>query len=443
MARIRRGADDDGFTVVELAVATLLALALLLALGGTLQNALWGSRTNRFRQDATAVAMERLEFARALQWDRLGMGSVDPQAPLLGAGLDALSAIESGVGSDEPLIVCEVGRLDPKVVETVEDVTFTTWTYVTDVSDSLRRVFVLVTWQVDDDVFTYRTDTLVSKVSAGGAVVGNVVFPDAAVLATGNVALHPAVTATLPGTTHTASVYLNGSFSNADAVVDGSIRAGGTVNATVGNVFGSITQNAGTPVVLPSTEALNAWRGGLGAEAQGGASLTGNQVYTDTTITAPLYVQGSIVLQGTVHIDGAGPVYATDAFRIAGGAVVTGHAPLLVSDALIEVGAGASVHFDTVSAAGMVSFGAAGDAIRLNGGPGGTTQGIAYAPYGGITLTGPGIWGGTLVAGGDGTGTVDVTAGATIAYPATLLPTTSVLAPLRPTPTPVPCGWRG
>ncbi len=440
MARTRA---DDGFTVVELAVATLLALALLLALGGTLQNALWGSRTNRFRQEATAVAMERLEFARALQWDRLGMAAVDPAAPLLGAEFDVLSAYESGLGGDEPLIVCEVGRLDPKVVETVEDVTFTTWTYVTDVSDSLRRVFVLVTWHVDDNVFSYRTDTLVSKVSAGGAIVGNVVFPDAAVLATGDVAMHPGTTATFPGTAHTASVYLNGSFSNADAVVDGNIRAGGTVNATLGNVFGSITQNAGEPVVLPSPEAINAWRGGLGAEAQAGGSLMGNQVFADTTITAPLYVQGSITLQGVVHIDGAGPVYATGALQVAAGATVTGHAPLLVSDTSVEVGAGASLDFDTVASAGIVSFGTAADAVRLNGGTAGTTQGITYAPSGGITLAGPGFWGGALIAGGDGTGTVDVTAGATITYPSTLLPTTSVLAPLRPTPTPVPCGWRG
>jgi hypothetical protein len=439
MARTRA---DDGFTVVELAVATLLALALLLALGGTLQNALWGSRTNRFRQDATAVAMERLEFARALHWDRLGMASVDPQAPLVGAELDVLSATESGLGGDEQLIVCEVGRLDPKVVETVEDVTFTTWTYVTDVSDSLRRVYVLVTWNVDDDVFTYRTDTLISKVSAGGAVVGNVVFPDAAILATGNVDMHPGATATFPDTAHTASVYLNGSFSNADAVVDGNIRAGGTVNATVGNVAGTITQNAGEPVVLPSPEEISAWRGGLGAEAQTGGTLVGNQVFADTTITAPVYVQGSITLQGVVHIDGAGPVYATDTLQIAGGATVTGYAPLLVSDNRIDVGAGASVDFDTVASAGLVSFGTALDALRLNGGPAGTTPGLAYAPSGGITLAGPGVWGGALIAGGEGTGFVDVT-GATVTYPATLLPTSSVLAPLRPTPTPVPCGWRG
>jgi len=392
---------EEGFSLLELTVALMLVVVFMVTVAGTLRGALATSRANRFRQEATAMAMESFEHARSLGWDSLAMDEIDPYAPMIDAETGVLLSYESGLAYHEDLLVCATGQLPPKTVMTVEDVTYTTWTYVTRVNASLRRVVVLVTWEMEDQIYTHRSDSVISVVSAGGiTAVDQPIFPEAAIVATGNVALH-----------------------------------------TPANVHGTIEQNAGTPVNVPDMVDIELWRGAIKATAQGGTSYIGNLVLSDTTITAPYYVQGTLELQGNVHISGTGPVYATGMIRLQADALVTADGAHLVSESVVLFETGSEWAVSEVTSAGVISFAAGQQAITVNGGGAGTIQGLAYAPYGGIKLQGVDGWHGVLVAhGNDGLGEVDMAGGAWIEYPANLLPTTGLVTALRPPPVPVICG---
>jgi hypothetical protein len=423
-------------------VALFLAVVLTVAVAGTLRAALDGSRSNRLRQSATAVAMERFEYARSLGWDELALSGVDGAAPLIDSAGGMLLASETGLGGDEPLLECATGLLAPRVTTTMDGVAYTVWTYVTTVSDALRRVVVLVTWPSEGGTATHRSDTVVSIVSAGGIrAVDQPRFPEAAIVATGDVFLDPGSTTSDPGTAHTASIWLNQSFSDLDAVVDGDIVAGGVVNATPEYVYGRIEQNAGTPVNVPLPSEIEAWRTDLKAEAQTGTVILGNQVVADTTITAPYYVDGTLDLQGQVHVAGTGPVYATGSIRFQAGAVVEADGAHLISDGHVIFEYGAELHVTEAASAGVVAFAVSDQALSLRGAGAGTLQGVAYAPYGGVVLRGTEPWHGALVAhGGTGVGSVAVADGSAVAYPANLLPTTALVAGLRPAAPEVVCG---
>ena len=439
LARLRR---EEGFSLLELTVALMLAVVFMVAVAGTLRGALAASRSNRFRQEATAMAMESFEHARSLGWDFLAMDEIDPQAPMIDPETGVLLYYESGLASNEDLLVCATGQLAPKTVMTVEDITYTTWTYVTKVNASLRRVVVLVMWETEGEAFTHRSDSVISVVSAGGiTAVDQPIFPEAAIVATGNVALHPGTTSSNPPTAHSASIWLNESFSNLDAVVDGDIVAGGVVTATPLNVYGTIEQNAGTPVNVPDIADIELWHAAQRATAQSGTSYIGNLVLSDTTITAPYYVQGTLELQGNVHISGSGPVYATGMIRLQANALVTADGAHLVSDSVVQFESGSEWRVSEVTSAGVISFAVNQQAMTLYGGETGTIQGLAYAPYGGLALQGTNAWHGALVAhGAGGLGGIDMAGGAWIEYPANLLPTTGLVAALRPPPIPVICG---
>jgi hypothetical protein len=137
---------EAGFGLVELSVAVLLAMMLVLAFSGTLRGALSGSRENRFRQEATGLGLERLELARSLGWEGLALSEIDPDAPLIDSDREVLLAEPTGLPADESLRTCESGVLAPRVDATIQDIQFTTWTYVTQPSATLRRVYVLVEW---------------------------------------------------------------------------------------------------------------------------------------------------------------------------------------------------------------------------------------------------------------------------------------------------------
>jgi type II secretory pathway pseudopilin PulG len=432
----RRSGADGGFSLIELAVAGVIAAMLVAAIAGTLRAAIGTSRADRLRQEATAILVERVEEARSLGWDSLAMAALDPGAPLIDPGSGALLGAEAGLPGDEALLVCDGGGVVPKAVEAAGGETFTSWAYVTRLSADLRRVVVLVTWVADGVPGSFLSSTVVSDVSAGGAIVtGAVLFPDAAVVAMGGVSLTGgASTSTYPGTSHVASVHTNLNYSDATSHVDGDVRAGGAATVLAGNVFGTVEQNAGVVVVLPDPIIIEAWRSGLRTAAQGGQVLAGGRTFTDTTITGPLYVTGSIDFYGIVNIGGTGPVYATGAIRLREGAMVQASDAALTSDTLVEFRAGAEYHLGTATQGGVVSFGTSSSALVLLGGADGSWQGVAYAPYGGFTLSGAVPWRGALVAGGEnGLGRVAVT-GAGVVYPAGLLPVSPLLDGLRPEP---------
>jgi hypothetical protein len=428
--------SEAGFSLIELAVAGFIAAMLVAAIAGTLRAAIGSSRDSRLHQEATAIMVERVEQARALAWDALALTAVDETAPLIDPDAGALLGVEAGLPGDESLLVCDGGLVPAKQVKEAAGETFTSWAYVTRLSADLRRVFVLVSWETDGVPASFHSSTIVSDVSAGGAIVtGAVVFPDAAVVAMGDVALTGgAATATSPFTSHVASVHTNFNYSDATSHVDGGIQAGGTASVLAENVYGAIEQNGGVVVVLPDTMTIEAWRTGLRAAGQAGQVLSGNQSFTNTTISAPMYVSGTIDFYGSVTINGAGPVYATQAIRLREGATVYSSAASLISDTLVELRTGAQYRLGTATQGGVVSFGSSSSALLLRGGTEGAWQGVAYAPYGGITLSGTNAWRGALVAGGDsGLGRVAI-AGGSVLYPAGLLPVAPLLDGLRPPP---------
>ena len=331
--------------------------------------------------------------------------------------------------------------MTPKSLKTAGGVTFTSWAYVTRLTADLRRLLVLVEWESDGVPATFQSSTVISDVSAGGAIVtGAVVFPDAAVVAMGNAALTGgASTQTSPSTSHVASVHTNLNYSDASSAVDGNVAAGGTATVLPANVSGTVEQNGGVVVVLPDTMTLEGWRTALREAAQAGEVRSGNQTFTNTTITAPMYVVGAIDFYGAVTIDGSGPVYATQGIKLREGSTVYSSAAALVSDTSVEFRPGAQYALGTATQGGVVSFGSSSTALILLGGNTGAWQGVAYAPYGGITLSGADPWHGALVAGGDsGLGRVAIT-GAGVVYPAGLLPVSTLLDGLRPAPPTTDC----
>jgi prepilin-type N-terminal cleavage/methylation domain-containing protein len=427
-----RPSGEEGFTLVELSVAMVIAVIIMVAASTSLRGALSGSRMNRFRQEATAVAMATFEHARSLEWEQLAMSDLDPQDPWITDGV--LPASASGLNEDEQVLECPTGVLAPVTTETIGQIPFTSRTYVTHVSETLRRVYVWVEWEIEGNPYQYRSDSLVSIVSARGAdVIAQPMFPEAAILATGNVALYPGSTSSNPPTAHTASIWLNASFSNLDAVVDGDIVAGGTVTANPLNIYGSIEQNAGSPVNVPDQPTLAAWQTGLVTEAQTGSALIGNQLFSNTTITAPMHVTGSVTFAGNVVVNGSGPLYATGSIVLDNGAAVTSAAAFLVAEGVVDFRSGSQLDVGELGTAGVVSLSSSNTAVTLTGGAPGTIQGVAYAPYGGIRLTGSLPWHGALVATGDGSGDIDMGGGAWLEYPANLVPTTTLFSGLRPT----------
>jgi type II secretory pathway pseudopilin PulG len=65
---------EDGFTLVELTVATGVVLTALVMLGGVLTNGVKATGLSRERQSATGLANQTLEQIRALPFDTMARG---------------------------------------------------------------------------------------------------------------------------------------------------------------------------------------------------------------------------------------------------------------------------------------------------------------------------------------------------------------------------------
>ena len=78
-----RRAGESGFSLIELAVAGVIAVTLVAATAGPLRAAIGTSRESRLHQEATAIMVERVEQARALAWDSLALTGIDAAAPLI------------------------------------------------------------------------------------------------------------------------------------------------------------------------------------------------------------------------------------------------------------------------------------------------------------------------------------------------------------------------
>ncbi|HUG74693.1 MAG TPA: prepilin-type N-terminal cleavage/methylation domain-containing protein [Acidimicrobiia bacterium] len=157
--------DDDGFTLIEALVASIIAIIIMAAFAGSMTSAFRGSRLTHANQSATALGVEHLEFARSLSWDALAMTHVPAESPHTGSGGTVLTAHAGGLTADEVLVVSASGAIQPLLYQGVGTTDYTVWQYVTDAGLGLRRVVVIITWQHGDATFTHRAATLISEVS--------------------------------------------------------------------------------------------------------------------------------------------------------------------------------------------------------------------------------------------------------------------------------------
>jgi len=159
---------DGGFTLIESAVALLIATFILVALGQTIATALRASEARRLEQQADALIAEVIEEVRDFEYADLALDSGDPT-------LLPITVFDAGSGS-EPLIVETGGGLNPQVsTETFNTITFTLTRYVTWVDDDpsdtstedYKRMTVVATWDHRGSTRTEQRDTLVSLAEPG------------------------------------------------------------------------------------------------------------------------------------------------------------------------------------------------------------------------------------------------------------------------------------
>lgn len=156
---------DDGFSLIEAVMASFVVVLLFAGFGKSMSAAFSGSHDNAAAQEATALAVEQMEYVRSLQWDEIAMPYAPEAAPMVDGETGRLRADEANIAEDEDLYVDENGLVHPESTETVDRTAYTIRRYVSSTDGGLRRVIVLISWEVEGVVSTYRTSTLVSEVS--------------------------------------------------------------------------------------------------------------------------------------------------------------------------------------------------------------------------------------------------------------------------------------
>lgn len=147
-------------------MASFIVVILFAGFGRSMGTAYLGSKENAAAQEATALGVEQLEFARSLDWARIAMSGVAEDAPLIDAGQRVLLGEEAGLDADESLIVDSAdGLIAPVGTETVDGVAYTVWSYVSEDPNGLRRVLILIEWAANGSVSSHRTSTLISEAS--------------------------------------------------------------------------------------------------------------------------------------------------------------------------------------------------------------------------------------------------------------------------------------
>ena len=170
--------NDDGFSLIEAAIAAMLLAVFVAALGGSVSTASNSLVDNRRRTQAVAVSTEEMEFMRSLLWTELAMSSIDPTAPMLNAPATALLGSAVGLPTDELLYTSVAGLVASSQVHSSEGVEYTAWRYVTEAGDDLRRAVVLVEWDVKGETRSLQSTTLVSGITAGSGSVTTTTAPD-------------------------------------------------------------------------------------------------------------------------------------------------------------------------------------------------------------------------------------------------------------------------
>lgn len=156
---------DSGFSIIEALVAASILLVIFAGFGTTLGGAFNGAHDNDVAQEATALAVEQIEYARSLTWDGVAMTALAPGAPAMDQTQGILLAEEADLEADESLIVDEDGWISPNEIETIDGQSFTIWRYVSDAGGGIRRFLVIIEWNLDGVVSYHRNSTLISEAS--------------------------------------------------------------------------------------------------------------------------------------------------------------------------------------------------------------------------------------------------------------------------------------
>ena len=167
-ATLRRPSSERGFTMVESIMALFLVVILFVGVATTLQLAIRNQRDIRNQQQAVALALEYIEFARSLTWDEVALDANPTTAPFQSGGFVQGSAFN--LPGDEALVVDTTdGQLTPENVgsDVINGQAFDVYQYVSDADTGLRRVIVYVEWQSRNLTHDYFTSTQISELGAG------------------------------------------------------------------------------------------------------------------------------------------------------------------------------------------------------------------------------------------------------------------------------------
>jgi type II secretory pathway pseudopilin PulG len=162
---------DGGFTLIEAAIALLIAAFIFAALGQTIAWALRSAEERRLEQQAAALTAEVMESVRDLAFEQVALLPAMADASRLPA-----TSYDPGTGT-EPIIEDSLAGIPSQVTtETFNSVTYTLTRYVTWVDDNpldsetedYRRLSVLAEWESRGVKRTEELQTFVARQSAEG-----------------------------------------------------------------------------------------------------------------------------------------------------------------------------------------------------------------------------------------------------------------------------------
>lgn len=161
--RIRPPAGADaGFTLIEMMVAIGMATVVLTAFAYASISSVRAIHSARLNQQGADLATQLLEQARSTAFGALGH---DP------AGIAPDPHLASGAYRGEPLVQV-AGGIRPQIdTRTINNATYTSYTYITKPADSLgadnRRVTVIVEWAAYGRTWSKTISTVIANTSRG------------------------------------------------------------------------------------------------------------------------------------------------------------------------------------------------------------------------------------------------------------------------------------
>ena len=150
-------------------MAMFLVVILFVGVATTLQLAIRQQREVRNQQQAAALAVEYIEFARSLTWVEVALDASPPAGmPNVSSGF-VLGAPFNLPGDEALVIDTTDGQMTASNVasDVINGQTFDVYQYVSDIGTGLRRVIVLVEWESRNLTHDHFTSTQISELGAG------------------------------------------------------------------------------------------------------------------------------------------------------------------------------------------------------------------------------------------------------------------------------------